>query len=247
VSDSTTAGRRILVVDDDKDIRDNLFDILTDLGYEVTTAEGGDAALEVLRSQPIDIALLDLRMPGMDGLSLARSIKSLASGVVAIIVSAYTGGASPEELSASGAWKVLNKPIHLPTLLGLMHKALEQPLILIVDDDRPLSMNLLDILQERGYRVSLVHEIGDAIRCIKDTVPRVVLVDLKLPDGNGVSVLRELRTVNHTARSVVITGFPKEFGGSIEEALECGVDAVCYKPFDVSSLLSLLENLVALN
>src|SRR5262249_18722868 len=64
-----TPPSSILVVDDEIDTCRNLSDILTDLGYQVDTALDGFAALELAREKPYDIALLDLKMPGMDGLT----------------------------------------------------------------------------------------------------------------------------------------------------------------------------------
>src|SRR5262245_4860567 len=88
---------RILVVDDDVDTCRNLSDILTDLGYRVDTAHDGASALELVRRHPYDVALLDLKMPGMSGLELYRQIKQLRAGTVAIIVTAYAGGSTTEE------------------------------------------------------------------------------------------------------------------------------------------------------
>ena len=69
---------RILVVEDDPDICRNLGDILTDLGYEVDTAQDGPTAVELVRQRAYDVALLDLKMPGMDGLTLYHEIKKRA-------------------------------------------------------------------------------------------------------------------------------------------------------------------------
>jgi CheY-like chemotaxis protein len=66
----------VLVVDDDLDTCRNLQDILTDMDYEVETAQDGPAALELVRRRPFDVALLDLKMPGMDGLELYRQIRN---------------------------------------------------------------------------------------------------------------------------------------------------------------------------
>lgn len=79
----------ILVVDDEVDICHNVADILSDLGCSVDVAHDGFAALDLVRRKPYDVALLDLKMPGMDGLTLYREIKKLRAGTVAIIVSAY--------------------------------------------------------------------------------------------------------------------------------------------------------------
>src|SRR5438309_3507615 len=90
-------GPSILVVDDDGDTCQNLSDILTDLGYRVDTAHDGPSALELVRRRPYDIALLDLKMPGMDGLELYREIKRLGVGTVAMLVTAHASRATAEE------------------------------------------------------------------------------------------------------------------------------------------------------
>src|SRR3989442_2683844 len=86
----------LLVVDDEVDICRNLSDILTDLGYRVDVAHDGPSALELVRRHAYDVALLDLKMPGMDGLTLYREIKRLRAGIVAIIVNAYASHATAE-------------------------------------------------------------------------------------------------------------------------------------------------------
>src|SRR5690242_3728448 len=99
-----TTTPSVLVVDDDVDTCRNLADILTDLGYHVETAHDGPTALEMIRQRPYDVALLDYKMPGMDGLMLYREIKRLRAGTVAIVVTAYASGGTAEEALQAGAW-----------------------------------------------------------------------------------------------------------------------------------------------
>src|SRR5436190_15305138 len=113
----------ILVADDDVDTCHNLSDILTDLGNDVDIAHDGPAALELVRRKHYDIALLDLRMPGMDGLTLYREIRKLSAGTVAIIVTAYSSGETAKEAAAAGVWQVLAKPVDLKQLLAFVDKA----------------------------------------------------------------------------------------------------------------------------
>src|SRR5437763_7442445 len=121
-------GPSILVVDDDVDTCRNLSDILTDLGYRVDTAHDGLAALELVRRHTYDIALLDLKMPGMSGLELYREIRKLQSGTVALVVTAYASSATAEEALTAGAWQVLSKPVDVPRLLGFVGEGLCHPL-----------------------------------------------------------------------------------------------------------------------
>ena len=234
---TTATNPQILVVDDEVDTCRNLSDILTDLGYHVDIAHEGLAALELVRGNSYEVALLDLKMPGMDGLTLYREIKKISAGTVAIIVTAYAGGASAEEAIAAGAWHVMPKPVDFPKLLHLVDQAFEQPLVLVVDDDADLCANLWDLMRERGYRVAIAHDEATAAKQLADASFRVVLIDMKLPNGDGATVFRLVRQMNPQARTMVITGFRIEMDRLVQQVMQEGADAVCYKPFDVAKLL----------
>lgn len=241
---TTSAPRRILVVDDEPDTCANLADILTDLGYQVDVAYDGLAALEHVRKQVYDIALLDLRMPGMDGVELYREIKRLQADTVAIIVTAYAEGDSAERAMAAGALRTLSKPVNLPLLLNLMNEALDQPIVLIVDDDQELCDNLWEIFRERGFRAGLAHGVDEASQLVRHRDYRVVLIDMRLPHGDGGEVFQCVREANPTARTVIITGHRGDMEVQVERILSEGADAVCYKPFDVNTLLNTVHQLV---
>jgi len=233
----------ILVVDDEVDTCRNLSDILTDLGYRVDTAHDGPSALELVRHRPYDVALLDLKMPGMDGLTLYRRIKELRADTVAIVVTAYASSATADEALAAGAWQVLAKPIDFPRLLGLVDQALGQPLVLVVDDDPDLCANLWDILRERGFRIAVAHDEAEAAARLEDRRFSAVLIDMKLPRGDGSRVFELVRQTNPQARTVVITGHRSEMDRLIQKVVGEGADAVCYKPFDIPKLLDTLHHL----
>jgi DNA-binding NtrC family response regulator len=233
----------ILVVDDEVDTCRNLSDILSDLGYDVDMAHDGPTALEMVRRNPYDVALLDLRMPGMDGLELFQHIQRIRSGTVGIIVTAYAGHDTAERALAAGAREVLAKPVEFSHLLGLVEKAVGQPLVLIVDDDPDLCGSLRDVLCDRGYRVCMAHDESEAEVQLRDTSFRVVLIDMKLPHGDGAGVYHRVRESNPQAHTVVITGHRAEMDQRVQEVLRQGADAVCYKPFDMAALLATLERL----
>jgi DNA-binding NtrC family response regulator len=238
-----TRPPRILLVDDDVDICRNLTDILTDMGYGVDSAHDGPSALELVRERPYDVALLDLKMPGMNGLDLYRELKKLRAGTVAMLVTAYATRATAEEAIAAGAWRVVPKPVDLPALLGLVDEALGQPLVLVVDDDHELCSNLWDLLRERGYRVGLAHNAREVVGQLAGAEFKVVLIDLKLPDGDGADVFRVVRGANPQARTILTTGLRSEMDNLVSRILSEGADAVCYKPFDVPRLLDTLSSL----
>jgi len=70
-----------------------------------------------------------------------------------------------------------------------------------------------------------------------------VLIDMRLPDGDGATVFHAVHAANPDTRTVLITGHPRELDQLVQQVLHDGADAVCYKPFDVANLLATVERL----
>lgn len=234
---------RLLIVDDEQDICSNLADIFGDLGYAVQVAYDGPSALEMARRETFDIALLDLRMPGMDGLELCKRLKEISQGTAAIIITAYASTDMSREAVEAGAWGLMSKPVDLQTLFRTIEDALGQPVVLLVDDDYELCESLRDILLQRKYRVCVAHDIPEAKEQLHRQEFQVVLLDLKLPAGSGIELLRAVQAESPEARTILITGHRPEAEEKIEKALSSGANAVCYKPFDIPGLLKTISSL----
>lgn len=233
----------ILIVDDEVDACANLADIFGELGFRADVAHDGSAALELVRKTPYDVALLDLKMPGMDGLTLYREIKQLRPGTVAVIVTGFAGNETASAALSEGAVAVLSKPVDFGNLLGVTNRVLDQPLALVIDDDEALCRNLWELMHERGLRVCLAHNQEAAHERLSGRKYDLVLIDMKLPDGDGRSVFQLVRETNPQARAIVITGFRSETEPLLQQLVEQGIAAVCYKPFDVEQLLSTVDRL----
>jgi DNA-binding response OmpR family regulator len=108
----------ILMVDDDLDECRNMSDILTDRGFRVDTAHEGKAALWLVERQAYDLTLLDLRIPGLDGLTLCQEVTRLRPATVALLITGYPDEVEPAEARAAGIRKVFAKPVDVPRLLG---------------------------------------------------------------------------------------------------------------------------------
>ncbi|MGV3483720.1 MAG: response regulator, partial [Planctomycetaceae bacterium] len=216
---------RLLIVDDEQDICDNLADIFGDLGYEVRVAFDGYSALELAKHETFDIALLDLRMPGMDGLELFRQMKTVSQGTAAIIITAYASGDTAQAAVEAGAWGVMSKPVDLQSLFKTIEDALGQPVVLVVDDDFELCDSLRDVLLQRQYRVCVAHDIPDAKEQLRLQDFQIVLLDVKLPAGSGTDLLQLIHAESPGARTILITGDRTEAEHNVSEAIDGGADA----------------------
>jgi len=229
----------VLVVDDEPDLCQNLADILQEFGYEVETALCGETAIEMIRDRSYDVALLDLKMPGMDGLALSRSIRIEQPCIVPLILTAFTSPQIDEEAMLAGVRQVLCKPVDLSQLLSLVHDAVQQPALIIVDDDVDLCKNLQDILRYQGYRVSIAHSDHEALLRLDQRLFQVVLVDLILASGDGRIVLEAIRKRCPETKAILMTGHPNELAISMQTFPV--PDAVCLKPIDMRDLLATLH------
>ena len=115
---------RVLVVDDEEGIRDLLSKTLELADYEVHLAADGRSALERLRVTPYDLLITDLRMPGVDGLTVIREARRLKSDIPVIIITGYSTEATAIEAIDVGVQGYLTKPFRVPRVLNAAAKAL---------------------------------------------------------------------------------------------------------------------------
>lgn len=114
------ANVRLLVVDDDHGMAVTLRDILGISGYEVEVAYSGSEALERVRQQPPNGILMDIRMPGLNGVEAFRQLKRVAPESFVIFMTAYAASHLVEEARSEGAVDVLDKPLDLAHALNLI-------------------------------------------------------------------------------------------------------------------------------
>jgi two-component system response regulator AtoC len=116
--------KRILVVDDDRAVLQSCENILTDEGYEVQTAAQGFDGLELLKHKPFDLALVDLKMPGMNGLQMLEAARRLRPELVVIIFTAYATIETAVEAIKLGAFNYVTKPFKSSELVATVEKGL---------------------------------------------------------------------------------------------------------------------------
>jgi len=206
---------RILVVDDEFSVRDSLYNWFKAEGYQADTAENATEALKKLQENSYDIVLLDIKMPGMDGIELQKHIKKIDSNIIVIIITAYATVDTAVEAMKDGAYDYLSKPIDPDKLTVLVRNAVNQR--------RLVAENLQ--LRQKVDELSLQDEIvGESpqIRKILEMIDDVAKTDatvlIRGESGTGKELIAQAIHVKSNRRYFPIISI--NCGGLTETLLE---------------------------
>ena len=120
---------------------------------------------------------------------------------------------------------------------------LEKSRILLVDDDSTITTSFQMVLQNEGYDVDTASDGRQALERFERENYQLVILDIKLPDINGIEVARRIRKHNDDVRLVIVTGYP-ELEDSIE-TIELGIEEILLKPVNVEELIHVIRSTVS--
>lgn len=115
---------KVLVVDDESRIRDQFCEVLQGEGYEVVTAENGEVALKKINQEFYDVALIDLNMPKVDGMTVLHHLRTHDPDSIGIILTGYASIRNAVDAMKAGAFDYLAKPVKIEEVLLVIHRAL---------------------------------------------------------------------------------------------------------------------------
>jgi CheY-like chemotaxis protein len=115
---------RILITDDDTGCRETLREIIEPQGFHILLASSGEEALDIVREEPVHLALLDMHLPRMTGLETLRLLHQISALLPCILVTADTSEALIRQACQAHAYSVLHKPVSRGTVLYTVTRAL---------------------------------------------------------------------------------------------------------------------------
>ena len=189
--------RRILVADDEESIRWVLSKALAKQGFSVDLAEDGDTALDMFLHNQYDMAILDIKMPGMDGLEVLQKIRALDQHIPVIMITAYATVETSIQALRKGAYDMLTKPFEPEELLYRVKNALHANQL--ESENRELKQKLAD-------ECSFEHIIGatSGLKVVMDMVRKVALRDTSVlitgESGTGKEVIAKAIHANSARR-----------------------------------------------
>ncbi len=183
---------KVLVIDDEKSICDLLKKFIEKKGYDVSTAENGMDGIALAKRERIDVAICDIKMPGMTGLEVTREIKKVDQRIPILIITAFPTMDSAIEAIKSGAYDYLVKPVHLEEIGQKVDRALSSRKIM----EENILFSKIVSLHEVSRNMAMVHDSEKLLRMILEYSMRLAKADfgalMLLDDKKELKVLSTL-------------------------------------------------------
>jgi PAS domain S-box-containing protein len=265
--DGSFAGRRALVVDDNATNRRLMTALLGAWGMEVLEAPGGEEALAALGEEPLDVAVLDMLMPGPDGLDLSTSLHERLPDVPVVIASSI----GRREIEADPRWETagvaafVTKPIKASPLQAALASVLgvtpedasegaaasaidpelgaKHPLRILLAEDNAVNQTLaLRMLEKLGYRADVAGNGIEALEALERQPYDLLLSDVQMPEMDGVEATHRIQERwGPDERPWIVAMTAEAMQGDRERFLAAGMNDYVVKPIRIEDLVSALQ------
>lgn len=242
---------KILIIEDEQAVCDMLRRLLTRHGYEVFTSRDGREGIRVFADVHPDVTLVDLVMPGLSGMAVITELRSMNPRCSIIVLTAAGSEATETELRNLGIREFIRKGVSLNVVSSAVDKTIstvshaedsenekeagrESTSVLVVDDEPLITDMVSKFLTRRGYTVLSASNGREALERVVEKRPDVIVLDLYLPDLNGIDVMQELRRNRYPGRIVILTAGQEE--DLLQQALQLDAIDIVTKPVDLERL-----------
>lgn len=243
----------ILIVDDDRIIREELEKELKRNFFETLLAPDGKTAQRILAREEIDILLLDVKLPDMNGLEILKSAKKENQVCEVIVITGFGTHDIAVQALKSGAIDYIEKPFDmndLSTALGRAQESLAKKknlsdnknTLLVIDDDAETAKRLQKVFESNGYNALVAFSGKEGLKIIEKKKIDVLISDINMDDMDGNEVLRRAKELYQDIEGIMITGF-KDQEMAIQSLRSGAIDYIT-KPINIEELLFSIQKAV---
>lgn len=236
---------RVLVVDDDKLMVKTLSAILQLQGWEVEAAYDGRAAVDAVEARPFDVVLMDVKMPGLNGVESFKAMKAVRPGVKVVLMTAFAAESQIAEAEDEGVLRVMSKPVDVRSLLAFLAGTLgrKRP-VLLIDSDRAFLKTLSEVLELRGYETVIASSLGQAVQLMREKHPAAILLHMHLGSTSARDAVLAVHEISPEVALILYSGQPgadREINGNVPREW---VHSYLQKPFAVEKVTGVLSEVV---
>ncbi len=260
---SDLAGKRVLVVDDNA-INRRILDLQTQAwGLSCVAFESAAEALDAIeRGEAFDLAIVDMHMPSMDGVSLAHRLRSLRAELPIVLYTSL-GADELDPVFAAVVTKPVKQSQLFDVLVSLLSNGVVEPAvsdigptatlgerhplrILLAEDNTVNQQIALLVLESMGYRADVAANGIEAVDAVRDLPYDLVLMDVQMPEMDGLEATRRIRAGSPSAQPRIVAMTANAMQGDREACLAAGMDDYLAKPIRPEELAAALVGTPAL-
>ena len=253
-----TEEPRVLMVDDEIDFLEATAKALRRRGFDVTTIADGNLLLSLLEKVQFDVAVLDVKMPGMTGYDLFKEIKNRITNIQVIFLTGHGTTKKAFETTKEGAFGYLAKPCAVEDLAEMIraaHKNIEgesvgnkelanetnaeTTRVLIIDDEKEFLDSVRKVLSRRKMVVLTANSGEEGIRIIRENPIDVTVLDIKMPGIHGIEVLTHIKREKPLIEVILLTGHASV--STAVDGLKKGAFDYLHKPQNIDDLTEIIH------
>ncbi len=237
--------RNVLIVDDDTLVREQIAKELKREFFNPVSARDGQSALEIFRREKIDIVILDVKLPDIDGLIVLETIKKEKPGCEVVVITGWGSQEIAITALRKGAIDYIEKPMSMEEISAALGRAQEklaereelayQYRILVIDDEEEIVKRLQKVLEKEGYEVVGACSGEEGLKVVVNEKIDVIISDIQMDDMDGIEVIQRAKRMYRDIEGIVVTGF-KDQELAIR-SLRAGAHDYITKPLNLEELL----------
>ncbi|MFH1791841.1 MAG: response regulator [Candidatus Omnitrophota bacterium] len=244
---------KVIVADGDVEIRSRFYDILTGMAYKADLVPNGNELLRAMRHERPSLVILDDDLPTEGAVDAIKKIREFDTDIAIVVVTANQSRIGLLEKLPIGIKAAVFKDFSTHQMMKRILELLKENKlkmeresrkgnILVVDDDVEVRSLMTEFLGRKGYSVVAVSSGQEALDEIKNRVPDLVLLDIRMPGMDGLVVMRNIRVINKSLKVVILTAIHDK--DIVKDAFKEGALDYLIKPFDLHKLDALVMSLL---
>lgn len=233
---------RVLIVDDDRDLAESLAELIGGRGHAVSVVFNGEAGLARFRQQHFDVAFVDIKMPGLNGVQTFLGLKKIDPTAAVILMTGFSAEQVLRDATQTGALRVIDRSTAVSEMMPIIHEVKPRRILVGGDPEGALVGQLRLALAEGGYEVDVAYSGEEVLERALAGAADAIILDQHMPVLSGFDLYLALRWTEHPVPTIIAANRAKEHGAAIE-LLQPMTESILTKPFDPVDVLGELDRL----
>ncbi len=233
--------RAVLVIDDDRQMAQTLCAVLRLHGWDPTPGYSGEEAIRAVTGKSFAAVIMDVKMPGLDGVEAFRLIRREHKHLPVILMTAYAAHELLAQAEREGVLTILPKPLPLARLTDTLAELARSGPVLVLDDEPEFLETIGDILSARDVDVIKASTLDETLQLLAETTPRVIVMDLQLGSLRPQDAVVAIKRVSPEVLLILYSGHPELIDETVARLPADWVHATLRKPFAPDRLVELLN------